>query len=123
MPALVSADDFLTEEQIDGIDMMNPFLLITESVQRNNISGISVLNASERSVFSFLDSFCCFFVLAVQRIGNLNIGIPLLFVSDKKVALQIADFSNAYLVILPDQKKVDDVFQRRTVTQTVICIH
>ncbi len=105
IPVLVSADLFLTEEQIDGIDMMNPFLLITESVQRNNISGISVLNASERSVFSFLDSFCCFFVLAVQRIDNLNIGIPLFFVPDNKVAFQIADFSNAYLVILTGQKR------------------
>ena len=110
------------QKQIDRIDMVNTFLLITKSVQGNDISGISVLNASERLVFPFLDFFCRLFILTVQRICHLNIGILLPTVPDNEIAFQISDPSDTHLIIMAGQIQKDDIFKRRAITQPVISI-
>ena len=102
--------------------MMNTFLLIPESIQRNDITGISILNAPERFVFSLLDFISCFAVFTMKRIGYLNISIILITVPDDKIAFQISNLADTDLIVSAGQIQIDNVFQRGTITETVISV-
>ena len=82
--------------------MMDAFLIITEPIQRQNVSRISIPNATERAIFPLLDFLIGFGVSRRKRIRYLNIGvIPIVFSIDK-IAFSVTDFSNAYLISIAD---------------------
>lgn len=56
--------------------MMDTFLLISVSVQGNNVAGIAIFYFSEWEIFPFLDSLGCFFKYFSLGYTFLNISSP-----------------------------------------------
>ncbi len=102
--------------EVNEIRMDDPVSFLKQTVGGKKIFGIIIpCNPLQRSVFSVFGIFAF-----ENRKGDLNIGIVHFIISENKVALQFANPSYTYHIVITGRISVYDVFEYRAEVDAIV---